>query len=82
MLAAVNGERRVGGLAMAEKRRYWKLTRAVEREIMDDGTTGRCLGCGAKAHGVEPDARKYECSKCGAHRVYGLEELVLMGRIH
>ena len=40
---------------------------------------GFCLSCGHEADGVEPDARKYECGHCGAHKVYGAEELVLMG---
>jgi hypothetical protein len=40
--------------------------------------TGFCLACGAEAYGVEPDARKYECEDCGAHKVYGAEELLLM----
>lgn len=42
---------------------------------------GFCLACGEEAYGVEPDARRYECECCGANRVYGLEELLLMGRI-
>jgi hypothetical protein len=33
------------------------------------------------AYGVEPDARGYECECCGKHRVYGLEEALLMGVI-
>jgi hypothetical protein len=28
---------------------------------------------------VEPDARRYTCEGCGQPKVYGLEELVLMG---
>jgi predicted RNA-binding Zn-ribbon protein involved in translation (DUF1610 family) len=47
-----------------------------------DGTVGYCLACGRKAHGVEPDARKYECDECGAFKVYGAEELLLMGIYH
>jgi hypothetical protein len=42
---------------------------------------GRCLACGAEAYGVEPDAREYECEVCGEPQVYGLEELLMMGRI-
>jgi hypothetical protein len=42
---------------------------------------GRCLACGAEAYGVEPDARRYECEVCGEPKVYGLQELLLMGRI-
>ena len=39
---------------------------------------GFCLGCGADAYGVEPDARQYECDECGAEKVYGAEELLIM----
>jgi len=42
---------------------------------------GKCIKCGADAFGVEPDARKCECDECGEMAVYGLEELLLMGRI-
>lgn len=42
---------------------------------------GFCLGCGSEAYNVEPDAQKYTCESCGAHRVYGAEELVLMGLV-
>jgi hypothetical protein len=44
-----------------------------------DGTLGFCLACGVEADGVEPDARRYTCDACGAAKVYGLEELALMG---
>jgi hypothetical protein len=40
---------------------------------------GFCLACGAEADCVEPDARGYECESCGARKVYGAEELVMMG---
>lgn len=42
---------------------------------------GGCLKCGFEAYGVEPDARNYECEECGHAAVFGLEELLLMGRI-
>lgn len=38
---------------------------------------GFCLACGAKAEGVEPDARKCECEMCGQAKVYGAEELAI-----
>lgn len=40
---------------------------------------GFCLACGKDQAGVEPDARKYTCEHCGAPKVYGIEELALMG---
>ena len=54
------------------------LDRIVEAVEADD-CLGFCLMCGEEAYGVEPDARKYECEHCGAHAVYGAEELLLMG---
>ena len=50
-------------------------------EIMADGNMGFCLACGNEADGVEPDARKYECENCGAEKVYGFEELLIMGLV-
>lgn len=40
---------------------------------------GFCLACGETQSGVEPDARQYRCESCGARKVYGAEELGLMG---
>ena len=40
---------------------------------------GYCLACGSEHGCVEPDARRYHCTDCGAHKVYGAEELILMG---
>ncbi len=44
-----------------------------------ESQTGFCLACGHTMDGVEPDARKYACEHCQAPKVYGLEELVVMG---
>jgi hypothetical protein len=44
-----------------------------------ENNSGFCLACGDEADGVEPDARKYQCSSCNAFKVYGAEELILMG---
>lgn len=46
------------------------------RETLDD--LGICFECGAEAHGVEPDARNYECESCGERRVFGAEEALIM----
>lgn len=49
---------------------------------VEDGTNGGCIGCGAIQYGgCEPDAREYECEECGKPKVYGLEELVIMGLV-
>ena len=44
--------------------------------------SGFCLACGAEPDGVEPDARKHTCPKCGAAKVYGAEQLALMGLVY
>lgn len=51
--------------------------------LVEDATTslenpGVCLACGEKADGCEPDARNYECEGCGAHEVFGAEEVMFM----
>lgn len=43
-----------------------------------DDNIGFCIACGAEASGVEPDAVGYECEACGAPKVYGAEELLIM----
>jgi hypothetical protein len=43
-----------------------------------DDSLGFCLACGEEANGVEPDARRYTCESCGAAKVYGAEELLMM----
>ena len=45
----------------------------------EDGNQGFCLACGEIADCVEPDARGYTCEACGAPKVYGAEEIMLMG---
>jgi hypothetical protein len=53
---------------------YEQIIEAVE----SDESRGFCLACGADAYGVEPDARGYECEECGASKVYGAEECLIM----
>ena len=50
----------------------------VMQAVEEDDNSGFCLACGEQAYGVEPDARKYVCESCGAARVYGAEELLIM----
>lgn len=55
------------------------LSRLMEAS---DTQSGFCLDCGAEAEQpCEPDAREYECSACGQKKVYGAEELILMGAV-
>lgn len=42
---------------------------------------GLCVECGAECDSVEPDATSYTCHNCGACQVYGVEELLIRGRI-
>lgn len=57
-----------------------KMIKATAADLAD-GTTGVCLSCGETCGGVEPDAREYACPSCGERQVYGLEELLMMGRL-
>jgi hypothetical protein len=57
------------------------IIKATQEEIME-GVNGGCLACGEIKYGmVEPDAEKYECEECGENEVYGLEQLLLMGKL-
>jgi hypothetical protein len=47
----------------------------------NEGAMGFCLACKAEAYGVEPDAREYRCEACGQCRVFGCEELLMMGEL-
>jgi hypothetical protein len=51
----------------------------IEEAIADQA--GFCIKCGAVRDCCEPDARQYECDECGAHSVYGAEEILIMGLI-
>lgn len=58
---------------------FMQSIKTLERAINSDSGIGYCLACGKKAHNVEPDARKYTCASCGKEKVYGAEELAMMG---
>ena len=55
------------------KQSFERAERAAENN------QGFCLACGKKQDCVEPDARKYVCKSCKAPKVFGAEELALMG---
>ena len=46
-----------------------------------ESMSGFCTECGAEKDCCEPDAREYTCDDCGANKVYGAEELVMMGMV-
>ena len=54
----------------------------ISEAITDATNDGFCIACGAEANGVEPDAAGYTCEGCGAHGVYGTEELLVRGLHH
>ena len=56
-----------------------ELLAAIERSHSGLDNPGFCLACGEEVDGCEPDAREYECESCGERRVYGAEEILLMG---
>lgn len=63
--------------------KQWKPSfKWIESVCREDGYEGFCLACGETQSGVEPDARKYVCECCGAPKVYGAEQLALMGLYH
>ena len=49
--------------------------------VLSGNDEGFCLSCGKTQACVEPDARKYTCESCGVAKVYGGEELVIMGLV-
>lgn len=50
----------------------WAMTLNARNE-------GFCLACAESVAGIEPDARRCTCPACGEAKVYGAEELVMMG---
>lgn len=56
-----------------------RILAAAEESMFGMSDYGFCIACGEEAHGIEPDARKYECETCGRRAVYGGEELMMMG---
>ena len=53
------------------------LDRIMEAVEQDDNI-GFCTACGEEHYDIELDARRYKCEACGARKVYGAEELLLM----
>ena len=54
---------------------------ADEYDMMKEESGGYCLDCLTEASGVEPDAREYTCEECSEPRVFGIEELLMMGLV-
>ena len=47
--------------------------------VGNDYGLGFCIACGSEHYECEPDARKYHCNNCNEDKVYGAEELLIMG---
>lgn len=63
------------------KKTTWKMTEE-EFKAHRDEYSGGCISCGTIQYGgVEPDAEDYECEACGESHMYGIENLLHMGRI-
>jgi len=60
------------------------IIRLTEDEYvrLNENGGGACLACGTiHEGGVEPDAEGYECEWCGAHRLCGIEQCLILGRL-
>lgn len=66
---------------MAAKHDGLKVFPIHELEDASDDYAGFCLVCGYRQDPVEPDARGYKCEECGKRKVYGAEEIMLMGLV-
>ena len=64
---------------IAVKIPYEELMDALERSETGTDNPGFCLACGEEVEGCEPDARLCECECCGARKVYGAQEILMMG---
>ena len=51
------------------------IVEAVEQQV------GFCIACGEPHECCEPDAKNYHCAACGQYKVYGAEEIIVMGLI-
>lgn len=49
----------------------------VMTAVEEDDNLGFCTSCGEEVHGVEPDARGYDCEYCESPTVYGAQELLM-----
>jgi hypothetical protein len=62
------------------KTRPFKMSESAYASMLEE-FGGFCISCREEVSGVEPDARNYGCENCGKPRVFGVEELLVMGLI-
>lgn len=55
-----------------------RLNDAINRSVYGLDNLGFCLACGEEQDDCDPDAREDKCEHCGEHKVYGIEEILLM----
>jgi hypothetical protein len=72
-------------MALDIKRRNGRFVRVgmtlAEYQYMDENCEGLCVACGFVDDCVEPDAERYECVECESKAVYGIPQLLIMGRV-
>lgn len=54
-----------------------RIEKAAKKSLGSLGSLGFCIACGSDVEGVEPDAQRYECRRCGIRGVYGAEEILI-----
>ena len=64
---------------MSQLPTFNEVADAIHRQETGTDNPGFCLACGEEQEGCEPDARGYECESCGARKVFGASEVLLMG---
>jgi hypothetical protein len=58
-----------------------ELQKRVESVVKAGEYTGFCLDCGEEDFECEPDMEGGHCESCGGDRVYGAEQIFLIGVI-
>jgi hypothetical protein len=58
----------------------FSMTETDYKQLADD-YQGLCMVCGSTKDSCEPDAEHYECGCCEEKAVFGIEQLVIMGKI-
>jgi hypothetical protein len=72
----------ITGAGLKAKREPGKPKITMDRileAVEADDNRGFCTACGFEQGGCEPDTRGRECDSCGERKVYGAEELLIMG---
>jgi hypothetical protein len=74
-----------GDLPKLPRERGKGMSKLNFSEVMEAATngdgTGFCIACGSEQQYCEPDASEYDCDDCGESKVYGAEQILLMGLV-